>query len=129
MKFFKKVDIIIVSVIILVSVLTWVAYNGIFSKKPAKAEIRFGAELVKTVDLVKGTDMRFSIPQDKHVIFHLFEDGSICFEESDCPDKICVKTGRISKVGQTAVCLPNRIIMEIVPAGKRSDDDIDMMAG
>ena len=129
MKFFKKVDIIIVSALILVSALTWVIYNGFFSDKPAKAEIYYGSELVKTVVLNKGTDTRFSIPQNRHVVFHLFKDGSICFQESDCPDKICIKTGRLSKVGQTAACLPNRIIMKIVPSGERNDNDVDMIAG
>lgn len=129
MKFFKRTDLIIILVLALAGAVIWFVYSGAVSGRPAKAEIYFGSELVKTVPLAKGTDVRFFLPQKPHVIFHLFKDGSICFEESDCPDKICVKTGRLSQIGQTAACLPNKLIMKIVPSGKRSDDDIDMMAG
>jgi hypothetical protein len=50
------------------------------------------------------------------------ENGRIRFEESDCPDKVCVKTGWISRPGQTSVCLPAGIIIKIV--GESGDTDI-----
>lgn len=127
MKFFKKSDIFIVLLMVLIGILTIVIYNHKVEDKPVKAEIYYKSHLVKTVDLNKGEDRRFSIPQNEHVIFHIEKDGSISFEESDCPDKICIKTGRLNKVGQTAACLPNEIILKIVPANKRDDQDIDMI--
>lgn len=41
------------------------------------------------------------------------EKNRICFLESDCPDKICVKTGWLSQPGEIAVCLPNKIIIKL----------------
>jgi hypothetical protein len=38
---------------------------------------------------------------------------------SPCPEKICVKTGRISKPGQWIACLPNRVFISI--RGRRSE--------
>ena len=35
------------------------------------------------------------------------EDEEIFVQEADCPDKICVKTGRLSQVGQVAACPTN----------------------
>lgn len=130
MKFFKKSDILVILIIIISGGVLWMVYNSFFASKPAKAEVYYKSDLIKTVDLVKGQDKTFSIPQNKHVIFHLASDGRIRFQESDCPDKICVKTGWLSKVGQTAACLPNEIILKIVPRdNKRSDNDIDMIIG
>lgn len=40
-------------------------------------------------------------------------DGKARFLESDCNDKICIKTGYIQKCGEVAVCLPNRVAIEI----------------
>ena len=37
----------------------------------------------------------------------------VYIEEADCPDKICVKQGRISKTGESIICLPHKIIVEI----------------
>lgn len=41
------------------------------------------------------------------------EDEEIFVQEADCPDKICVKTGRLSKAGQVAACLPHKLMIEV----------------
>ncbi len=41
------------------------------------------------------------------------EKGRIRFEKSDCPNLICVHTGWLEKYGDIAVCMPNRVIVEI----------------
>lgn len=46
------------------------------------------------------------------------EGGRIRFSESDCPDQVCVHTGWLSKPGQTAVCLPNRVVITIEGAAQ-----------
>lgn len=129
MKFFKKSDLIIVSAIIIAGILLMIANNYLNKDKYGRAEIYYKSGLVKTVDLHTGEDRRFSIPQNKHVVFHLYKDGSICFEESDCPDRICIKTGELKRVGETAACLPNKIIMKIVPAANRNSDDPEIIVG
>jgi hypothetical protein len=47
------------------------------------------------------------------------EDGSVRVISSPCPEKICVKTGRISKPGQWIACLPNRVFISI--QGRKSE--------
>ena len=42
------------------------------------------------------------------------KDNGIAAVSSGCPDKICVKTGYVNKVGQTIICLPNKIIIKVV---------------
>lgn len=129
MKFTKWFDIVIIAAIIAVALIYWVVYIMMFAEKPAKAEIYYYSELVETIDLNKGTDMTFSIPQEPEVIFHLYKDGQIRFEESDCPDKVCINTGKISMIGQYAACLPNGVILKIVPSGERNDEDADVIVG
>ena len=50
------------------------------------------------------------------------ENGEAYMRDATCPDKYtgngCVNTGRISYVGQKIVCLPNRVIVEIVGEGE-----------
>jgi hypothetical protein len=41
------------------------------------------------------------------------ENGEIYIEESDCPDKVCVRSGRISKSGEGIICAPNRVAIKI----------------
>ncbi len=129
MKFFKKSDIFIVLAIVIIGILSMTIYRFYFSDKPAKAEIYYKSQLVETIELNKGADKTFSVPGHENVVFHQEKDGSISFIESNCPDKICIKTGRLHTVGQTAACLPNGMILKIVPADKRGKDDLDMVVG
>ena len=46
-------------------------------------------------------------------------DGAVRVVSSPCPEKICIKTGRISKPGQWIACLPNRVFISI--RGRRSE--------
>jgi hypothetical protein len=125
LKFFKKTDIIIILAIIAVSAAVWLAYNSMFSKRPAKAEIYYYSKLVETIDLTKREKRSFSVPQDKNVVFHIDKEGNIGFVRSDCPDKVCIHAGMLHTVGQSAACLPNGLVLKIVPANGRNEDDLD----
>ena len=49
-------------------------------------------------------------------VVHL-KDGAAAVTYSDCPDQICVVVfGWIDRPGQVSVCLPNRIMLQIVDA-------------
>lgn len=128
MKFIRKTDLIIVAVLLAVGVGGWFLYRALFAETPAVAEIYCGSELVESIPLVKGEDRTFSVPQNEHVVFHLYPDGSICFEESDCPDQVCVRTGRIRLPGESAACLPNEMILKIVSADGSAADGPDIIA-
>lgn len=67
------------------------------------------------------------IPIESKYGFNLIEIGheKIRVIEADCPDKIDVEQGYISKIGESIVCLPNRMLIEI--KGKDKDDGIDIM--
>ena len=43
----------------------------------------------------------------------VIEDGRAYMKEASCPDRLCMHQGRIDKSGQTIVCLPNRVVIEI----------------
>jgi len=129
MKFFKKTDIIIILGILIISGIGWGIYHYAFAGEKVKAEIYYYSELVKTIDLDTGKEESFSLPQDKNVVFHLYKDGSIAFIESDCPDKVCIRSGKLRSAGQYAACLPNGFVMKIVPKGERSPEDADIVVG
>jgi len=51
-------------------------------------------------------------------------DGSVQVLSSPCPEKICVKSGRISRPGQWIACLPNRVFISIRGRPKEQPDAI-----
>jgi len=129
MMFYKRTDLIIVLSIVIFSIVFGFVYHFYFSGKPAKAEIYYNSKLVKTVKLNEGVDKIFSIEQNENVVFHLFADGKICFEKSNCPDKVCINSGKMGIVGESAACLPNGIVLKIVPEKNHSEEDADIIAG
>ena len=49
------------------------------------------------------------------------EKGRICISAADCPDQICVKQGWISGGTAPIVCLPHKLMIEIVNGGGALD--------
>jgi len=43
----------------------------------------------------------------------VIQDGQAWIQDSPCREKICIKMGKIKRPGEQAVCLPNRVIIEI----------------
>lgn len=45
------------------------------------------------------------------------ENGEVYVIDADCPDRMCVNTGRISRAGQSIICIPNRLSIRITGEG------------
>lgn len=45
------------------------------------------------------------------------EPGAISVTSASCPDKVCVKQGRLSGGGVPIVCMPNRLVISIEGSG------------
>ena len=41
------------------------------------------------------------------------ENGKIYVSEASCPDKVCIRTGKISSSAVPIACLPNKLVIEI----------------
>lgn len=44
----------------------------------------------------------------------VIENGTAHFTEASCPDKLCIYQGTVSREGQTIICLPNEVVIEIL---------------
>lgn len=44
----------------------------------------------------------------------VIRDGQAAMEEADCPDRICVEHAPVDSVGETIVCLPHRVVVEVL---------------
>lgn len=54
----------------------------------------------------------------------VIRDGKASVAEATCPDGICVAHRPISKVGETIVCLPHKVVVKVVSA---SENDVDIV--
>lgn len=95
-------------------------YFAVRGSSGGTAEIYREDILLERIDLSAAADGTFTVAGAEGVVF-VVRSGAIGIAESSCPDKLCVKSGMISRGGQMCVCLPNRVVIKILG---ESDTDI-----
>ena len=57
------------------------------------------------------------------------KDGMVFMKDADCPDKYCIHQGKTARKNKSIVCLPHKLMVEVVEASKdKPADGIDAMA-
>lgn len=102
--------VIIAAVLLLAAALTaWFALGT--SDGQLYAEVWQDDVLVERVKLTDETNREIDL--DGHNVIVL-AGKTARMESADCHDQVCVRTGTLTRAGQVAVCLPNRVILKIV---------------
>ncbi|MDR0839223.1 MAG: NusG domain II-containing protein [Oscillospiraceae bacterium] len=93
------------------------------SFKGAVANVYLDGELIRAIAL-DGVTSGYSFEVEDDDGGHntiTVERGRIRVSDADCPDLICVKQGWISNGVTPVVCLPHRLLIEIVGAAQSFD--------
>lgn len=118
----KKRDIIFIGVLLVVALIAFFVVDKFIKKDGNKVVIKVDGEIVKIVNLTDTNNIIVN-GYDGGTNTVVIENGTVYMTEADCPDKICVNTGKISKIGETIVCLPHRVVVEIQGEVSQSDSD------
>lgn len=118
-----KRDIILVLSMVIIAAAAFLIINFAVKKDGSYAVIKVDGNVIKTLDLNSGETTIEVNGYQGGVNKVVINDGKVSMTEADCPDELCVKTGKISRVGETIVCLPHRVVVEI--KGSQDDDSID----
>ena len=85
----------------------------------AKIMIRQGDHVFATLSLNQERSLVIHGPiGDSRIIIH---QGKVRFESSPCRSQYCVHQGWLSRAGQVAICLPNRVSVELIGTEKNYD--------
>ena len=119
-KYFKPMDIatIVVMLIMLVALLVLV-----FMPKGSKVVIRVDGKILYEYSLMEDREILVQIDENNYNVV-VIENGEVYISKATCKNKVCVETGKISKVGETIACLPNKLIVEIVGNNREVDTTI-----
>ena len=80
--------------------------------------------LITWNDEVQGT---YPLSEDRSLVYEgengprnvvTIQDGMVFMGEANCPDQICVKHSPTDQTADPIVCLPNRLVVEVIPAGQ-----------
>ncbi|CAL81929.1 NusG domain II-containing protein [Clostridium botulinum] len=126
MKKGDKIVIYIVSILLALSVISIIFFKFFVKSENAVAVIKQNGKIIEKVDLSKVKEKRqlkINYNDKDHKGYNVIEidKGSIRFIDADCPDKVCIKSGVLKKPGETAACLPHKIIITI----EKNDKEVD----
>ena len=117
----KKRDFLLIGIVLAAALLCWLIPRGlgIFAGEEAsQVRITVAGEEYGTYSLSE--DQRIEI-NDTNVCE--IRDGEVHMTEADCPDQLCIHQGSIHIQGETIVCLPNRVTVEIT--GNDTEEQLD----
>lgn len=112
----KKMDYVIIIALIAISLLSSgiILYSSARNKYQSQyIEISINGDLYKSIPFSSQTEETINIKTDMGENIIKISKGYAQIVDADCPDKICIKDGAISRPGQSLVCLPNRVVVEI----------------
>lgn len=95
-------------------------------------EKRLGGRIRVTVDQEEygrydlGKDQEIEIRTDRGTNVLVIEEGQAYIRDADCPDRYCVRQGHISRTGESLICLPHRVVVE-VEEGDGQDPSVDAL--
>lgn len=117
-------DVVIILLLTIASV-AFIIVRASDNTSDLQIEVRKDGQTVYTANL-NDVDKAYKIEVDEEYgIELLIEQDGVSVLHSNCSDKICVNTGKISRSGQTIVCLPARVAVEIKPTVINDNDVLD----
>ncbi len=102
----KRNDIILIGSIVAVAVVASVIIAA-FARLGETVVVKQDNKIIYSGDLTR--DAEVELENNTVVILN----GEVKMKNADCKNQICVHHKKISKTGETIVCLPNRVVVEI----------------
>ena len=111
-KWIRKQDVILIISLLLIGIIILVIWRFVYSTEGKFVTVEQRDELIGTYPLEEDKEIEVEY-KDQVVNKIIIKDGYCYMDEAQCPDHLCIKQGKIDKVGQTIVCLPNKLVVEI----------------
>ncbi len=112
----KKGDALIIAALCIVCILLFIP--SFKQSGNLTAVICFDGEVQNEIELSK-VEESYTLEVGGCVL--KIEKDGVSFVSSDCPDKLCVKKGRLSSAGSVMACVPNRVTVSL--RGEKSPID------
>ncbi len=108
-----KNDILLLGILALVLTAGCGIFYLLGQKEGASVEVTVDGELYGIYSLEQDQTVDIVIDETTANVLKI-QNGSADIIEADCPDKLCVHQQAISKEKETIVCLPNKVVVEVI---------------
>lgn len=119
----KRNDILLIVGVLLTAFLCAVLYFLAYPKDGDMVQITINGTVTKTFPLNEDTTYTISNGDSQKNILEI-KNGTAQIISADCPDKLCVHQKKISRQGETLVCLPHKVVVSIISTKKATLDGV-----
>lgn len=117
----KKNDFYLIAVLLLIAVAGFALFSLLQQSGDTAVLLIDGAETAR-FPLAKNTEQVIATDKGSNTL--VIADGKAYVREADCPDGICAAHRPISKVGETIVCLPHKVVIKVESVAAEQTLDI-----
>ncbi|MCM0648475.1 NusG domain II-containing protein [Clostridium swellfunianum] len=119
----KPLDFVVIVVLVFIalgsSAVAFINSHKSYNTKYVEIEVK--GKLFKRLPLDNSRNEKIQIETDLGSNIVEITNGKVRISDADCPDKICIQDGSISKPGDILVCLPHKVVVNI--KGQNSETD------
>ena len=115
-----RYDLILIGALLVIS-LGVLLITTLTRREGGYVEVAKSGSIVATYSL--SIDGEYSLNGGTNIL--VIKNGEAYLKDASCPDKTCVKTGKIHYVNQSIICLPNEISITV---RGNSDDGVDFVS-
>ncbi|MBO7250033.1 MAG: NusG domain II-containing protein [Clostridia bacterium] len=106
----RKNDIIFIAALILMVTLLALALF-LFKEEGVAVIVRVDGEVFGEYSLSEDREVEILTEQGRNLL--VIKEGKAEIIEASCPDGICEKHRAVSRDGESIICLPNKVVVEI----------------
>ena len=104
----RLADLLLILGLLLLALVCYLLFSGSGSRGNVAIVCVSGEEVARYSLAVEG---RYELNGGSNIL--IIRDGCAWLEDADCPDKLCVRQGKIQLDGQCITCLPNKLTVTI----------------
>ncbi len=116
----KKQDFILIGTILAAAILVFAALHFL-PQNGAYVQVEANTKIVETLPLNEDTEYKIQTENGTNTL--VVKDGFAYISKADCKNQICVHHGKISKNGESIICLPHRVVITVID--KNDENEID----
>ena len=105
-----KANLLFAAVILTAAVLLIFLLRPRSKAEPLAAVVDFGGGITEVLPLDKDYDYLYDV--GSYVVHLQVKDGTISFQDSQCPDHVCEQFGQLSEEGAWAACVPAGVYVQ-----------------
>ena len=115
----KKRDIILIASILIVAIASFL-FIELGKEEGARVVVAVDGKEIATYSL--SSNGTYQLNGGTNIL--CIENGKAYLTDANCPDKLCVHQGKISKTNEVITCLPNKLTVTV----KGADDSVDLIS-